>query len=107
MMSESVTGRNKQLQTLGNLLSSVDLADLLLEELVTLLADLYDLGIDMAQCGYRFENLLGDLGSSLILGKSIWVGKSVICYKKNRISTLFKFHFSLNALNIAVVLSPS
>lgn len=68
-------------QTLVDLLSSIDLANLLLDQLITLLADLDNFGARDDQLGDLGENLLGDLGSCLVLGKGIWVSQRVICIR--------------------------
>lgn len=65
-------------RTLRDLLSSVDLCNLLLQELVALLADAHDLVTLDAQRGDGLKDLLGDLGGSLVLGESIWVGEGVV-----------------------------
>lgn len=70
------------LLTLVNLLAAVDLGNLLLEELVTLLADLDDLGAGDAKLRDLSEDLLGDLASGLVLGQSIRVVEGVICERK-------------------------
>lgn len=64
--------------TLGNLLSSVDLCDLLLEQLVALLADVYDLLASYTELGDGLEDPVRNGSSILVLGKSIWVVKRVI-----------------------------
>ena len=64
--------------TLGDLLSSVNLCNLLLEDLVSLLADVYDLLTSNAELGDGLEDLVRDGASILVLGKGIWVGESVI-----------------------------
>ena len=64
--------------TLGNLLSSVDLCDLLLKQLITLLADVYDLLASYTELGDSFEDLVGNGSGILVLGKSIRVVKRVI-----------------------------
>lgn len=70
------------LLTLVNLLAAVDLGNLLLEDLVTLLADLDDLGAGDAKLRDLSEDLLGDLTSSLVLGQSIRVVEGVIYKRK-------------------------
>ena len=60
------------------LLSPVDLGDLLVQELVALLADGHDLLASDAELGNLIQNLLGDLGGTLILCESIRVIQSVI-----------------------------
>jgi len=60
------------------LFSSVDLGDLLVQELVALLADGHDLLASDAELGNLIQNLLGDLGGTLILCESIRVIQSVI-----------------------------
>lgn len=64
--------------TLCDLLSSVNLGNLLLEELVSLLADVYDLLTSNAELGDGIEDLVGDNTSILILGKGVWVGEGVV-----------------------------
>lgn len=65
-------------RTLGDLLSTVYLGDLLLEELVALLADVDDLLARDAELGHGSQDLLADLGGGLVLGQSIRVGQGVI-----------------------------
>lgn len=65
--------------TLLHLLATPDLGDLLLEELVTLLADVDNLLAGNAEVLDSSQYLLGDLGSSLVLGQSIRVIEGVIC----------------------------
>lgn len=60
-------------RTLGNFLAAVDLGDLLFHQLVTLLADIDDLGTGDAKLGDGGKNLLGDLTSGLVLSQSIGV----------------------------------
>lgn len=72
------TSKSWNKHTLGNLLSSVDLCDLLLEQLVTLLADLYDLLASYTELGDSLQDPVGNGTSILVLGKSIWVVKRVI-----------------------------
>ena len=60
------------------LFSSVDLGDLLVQELVALLADGHDLLASNAELGHGIQDLLGDLGGTLILCESIRVIQSVI-----------------------------
>lgn len=65
--------------TLGDLLPTVNLGHLLLNELVTLLTDLSDLlagDTEVLDCG---QNLLGYLGSGLVLGQSVRVVQRVVC----------------------------
>ena len=64
--------------TLGNLLSSVDLCDLLIEQLITLLADVYNLLASYAELGDSLEDLVRNRSGILVLGKSIRVVKRVI-----------------------------
>ena len=64
--------------TLGDLLSAVDLCDLLLEELVTLLTDLYDLLASNAELGDGLKDLVGDNTSILVLGQGVWVVEGII-----------------------------
>lgn len=66
------------MRTLANLLSSVDLGNLLLQELVTLLADAHDLVTLNAQSSDGLENLLGDLRCRLVLCEGVWVGEGVV-----------------------------
>lgn len=60
------------------LFSSVDFGDLVVQELVALLADGHDLLASDAELGNLIQNLLGDLGGTLILCESIRVIQSVI-----------------------------
>jgi hypothetical protein len=60
------------------LLSSVDLGDLLVQELVTLLADGHDLLASNAELGDLIQNLLGDLGGTLVLCEGVGVVQGVI-----------------------------
>jgi hypothetical protein len=85
---------------LGDLLSLVDLGNLLLKQLVTALTELDDASIlldpsclslvqgpiDVAEMpghgistGDLLQDLLGDFGGDLVLGKSIRVRESVVC----------------------------
>ena len=64
--------------TFQDLLSAIDLGNLLVQKLVTLLADVDDLLASNTEGSNSLENLLGDLSGALVLGKGIWVGKSVI-----------------------------
>jgi len=66
-------------EALGDLLATVDLGKLLLDELVALLADGDDLLASNAELGDLSKDLLGDLSSSLVLGESIGVVEGVIC----------------------------
>jgi hypothetical protein len=65
-------------ETLVNLLSSVDLGDLFLDELVSLLADIDNLGSRNDELGNLSKNLLRDLSGGLVFGEGIWVGQRVI-----------------------------
>lgn len=67
------------LVTLGDLLSSPDLGDLLLEQLVALAADVGDLLASDAELLDGSEDLLGDLGRGLVLGQGVRVVERVIC----------------------------
>lgn len=60
------------------LFSSVDLGDLLVQELVALLADGHDLLASDAELGNLIQNLLGDLGGTLVLCEGIRVVQGVI-----------------------------
>lgn len=64
--------------TLGDLLASVDLGDLLLEQLVAGLADLDILGARDDKLGHLGQDLLGDLSGGLVLGESIGVAQRVV-----------------------------
>lgn len=64
--------------TLYDLLSTVDLCDLLLQELVTSLADCDDLLSGSAKSSNGLQDLLGDLSSALVLGEGIRVIESVV-----------------------------
>lgn len=66
--------------TLLNLLATPDLGNLFLEKLVTLLANVNDLLAGNAEVLDSSQNLLGDLGSSLVLGKGVGVVEGVICW---------------------------
>jgi hypothetical protein len=65
-------------ETLVDLLSSVDLGNLFLDELVSLLADIDNLGARNNELGNLSKNLLRDLSSGLVLCEGIWVSQSVI-----------------------------
>lgn len=80
---DALRWRGGVLLTLVNLLAAVDLGNLLLEELVTLLANLDDLSAGDAKLRDLSEDLLGDLASSLVLGQSIRVVEGVICKRKS------------------------
>lgn len=67
------------IHTLGNLLATVDLGDLFLDELVTGLADLDNLCAGDAELGDLGEDLFRDLTGSLVLGQSIGVVEGVVC----------------------------
>ncbi|KAL7923847.1 hypothetical protein ACQKWADRAFT_288019 [Trichoderma austrokoningii] len=64
--------------TLENLLSTVNLGKLFLEQLVTLLADIDNLCAGHAEFRHSGQNLFGDLGSGLVLGESIRVVEGVV-----------------------------
>lgn len=64
--------------TLCNLLSSVDLGNLFIQKLVTLLADGDDLLSSNTKCRNSLQTLLGDNGSALVLGKSIGIAQGVV-----------------------------
>lgn len=64
--------------TLDNLLALVDLGGGLLHELVTLLANLYDLCAFDAKGLDGLEDLLGNGASILVLGEDVWVVESVV-----------------------------
>lgn len=64
--------------TLENLLSTVDLGNLLLQQLVALLADIDNLCARHAELRHSGQDLFGDLGSGLILGESIRVVEGVV-----------------------------
>lgn len=66
------------LRTLCDLLSSVDLSNLLVQQLVALLANGHDLLASNAELGDRIQNLLGDLGGTLVLCEGIGVVQGVI-----------------------------
>lgn len=65
-------------RTLGDLLSTVDLADLLLNQLVALVADVDNLGASNAELGDLGQDLLRDLSSGLVLGEGVGVVEGVI-----------------------------
>lgn len=65
--------------TLGDLLSTPDLGDLLLKQLVALAADVGDLLASDAEILDSSEDLLGDLGRGLVLGQGVRVVERVIC----------------------------
>lgn len=67
------------LVTLGDLLSTPDLGDLLLKQLITLAADVGDLLASDAEVLDGSEDLLGDLGRGLVLGQGVRVVERVIC----------------------------
>ncbi len=69
--------------TFRDLLPTIDLGDFLVQKLVTLLADVYDLLASNTEGSNGLENLLGDLSGALVLGKGIWVGKSVVYTDKH------------------------
>jgi hypothetical protein len=79
--------------TLGNLLSSVDLCDLLVEQLITLLAHFYDLRASNAELGNGLKDLVGDGTCILVLGESIWVVQGVIYYKESVSKRIFDLMF--------------
>lgn len=70
--------RRRLYLTLLNLLSTPDLGNLLLEELVTLLADVNNLLASDAKVLDSSQDLLGDLGSGLVLGQGVRVVEGVI-----------------------------
>lgn len=72
-------GRERGKQTLVDLLSTVDLGELLLDELVTLLADGDNLLARLDELGNRSQDLLRDLSGGLVLGESIGVVEGVVC----------------------------
>jgi hypothetical protein len=83
--SQHVVGINARCltaHTLGYLLASVNLGNLFLEELVTLLTDVDDLLASHAQLGHLGKHLLRYLSSCLILGKSIGVVEGIIYRQK-------------------------
>ena len=65
--------------TFGDLLSAVDLGELLLDQLVALLADVDNLGTGHAEVRHGSQDLFGDLGGGLVLGESIGVVEGVVC----------------------------
>ena len=65
-------------RTLVHLLPAVDLGDLLLDQLVTLLTDLDDLGARDTELLHGGEHILGDLRGSLVLGESVGVVEGVV-----------------------------
>lgn len=67
------------LVTLGDLLPTPDLGDLLLEQLVALAADVGDLLASDAEILDGSEDLLRDLGRGLVLGQGVRVVERVIC----------------------------
>ena len=71
-------GRCRHRHTLQNLLSTVHLINLLLQNLVSLLTDGDDLLASNTQLGHSFQNLLGDGGGILVLCKGVWVVESII-----------------------------
>jgi len=73
---------------LGDLLSSVDLGDLLLDELVSLLADVYDLGAGNTESGNILQDLLGDLRGGLVLGKSVGVVEGIVWQQSREASVI-------------------
>lgn len=75
-------------RTLGDLLSSVDLGDLFLDQLITLLADFDNLCAGNNQLGHLSKNLLGNLGRRLVLGQSIGVVEGVVCTCMMLVSSL-------------------
>lgn len=78
MSDVSKTSESWRRHTLGNLLSSVDLCDLLLEKLITLLADLYDLLASYTELGDSLQDPVRNGSGILVLGKSIRVVERVI-----------------------------
>lgn len=80
----SSTGRQNAEQaslfgTFLDFLATVDLGHLLFEEFVSLLADVDDLLSGEAEVFDSSQNLLRDLGSSLVFGQGIGVVKGVVC----------------------------
>lgn len=74
-----VTGdKEAHQQTLGDLLAAVNLGNLLLEQLVALLADVDNLSARDAELRHGSQDLLADLGGGLVLGQSIRVAQRVI-----------------------------
>lgn len=69
---------SQALLTLCDLLSTIDLCDLFLQEFVTFLADGDDLLPRSAKCSDGLQNLLGDLGSALVLCEGVGVTESVV-----------------------------
>ena len=65
-------------EALGDLLAAVDLGKLLLDELVTLLADVNDLLAGGNELGDLSKDLLRDLSSGLVLGEGIGVVEGVV-----------------------------
>lgn len=84
-VSTRISSKSEAARTLGDLLAPIDLGDLLLDELVTLLADLDDLRAGDNKLGDFGEDLLGDLGRRLVLGQSIRVVEGVV-YARERVS---------------------
>ena len=66
-------------RTLGDLLAAVDLGELLLNELVSLLADVDNVGTSNAELGHLGQHLLRDLGGRLVLGDGVGVVEGVVC----------------------------
>lgn len=64
--------------TLDHLLSSVNLCDLFLEKLVTLLANGHNFLTSHTQGSNILQNLLGDCSSILVFGEGVGVVERVI-----------------------------
>lgn len=65
-------------RTLGDLLASEDLGDLLLDELVALLADVDDLAASDAELRHLGQDLLRDLACRLVLGEGVGVVDGIV-----------------------------
>jgi hypothetical protein len=65
-------------EALGDLLAAVDLGKLLLDELVTLLADGDNLLAGGNELGDLSKDLLRDLSSGLVLGEGVGVVEGVV-----------------------------
>ena len=70
--------RRRRMRTLVDLLAAVDLGDLLLDELVALLADVDNLLARDAKLGDGGQDLFGDLAGGLVLGQGIRVVEGVV-----------------------------
>jgi hypothetical protein len=66
-------------RTFCDFLSSINLRDLLLQKLVTTLADRHNLRASNTELCDILQNLLGNGGGTLVLGEGIWVIESVVC----------------------------